>query len=127
MPSKKLGALLRSVPPATAGAADEPEIASPHVERPASQPASLPAQPQSTVVLPAEASLVGATGQGRGAVPEREVPLQVLIPVKVRRQLAFHCAEQGESLRSVMLQAIRSLGIEVSAADIAGKRGRKNY
>jgi hypothetical protein len=35
-------------------------------------------------------------------------------------------AEQGQSLRALVLRAIRSLGIEVTEADIRGKRGRRN-
>ncbi len=56
-------------------------------------------------------------------VPELEVPLQVLIPERVRRQLAMKAAEEGRSLRSLVLTltALRGLGIDVSEADIKGK------
>lgn len=57
---------------------------------------------------------------------EPEVPLQVLIPASIRKQLAFKTAEEGQSLRALVLRAIRSLGIEVSDAQIRGKRGRRN-
>ncbi len=100
MTSKKLGALLRSAPPATAVEPQEPagglEPAA-HTHR----------------------------GSGRVvAVVEAEVPLQVLIPAGVRKQLALKAAEEGQSLRALVLQAIRSLGITVTDADIRGKRGR---
>jgi hypothetical protein len=99
MTSKKLGALLRSVPPATA----EP--------------------PPTAEVVPEP-----ALDHARRAEPagEREVPLQVLIPERLRKQLAVKAAEEGQSLRALILRAIRSLGIEVSDADIRGKRGRRN-
>jgi predicted HicB family RNase H-like nuclease len=58
--------------------------------------------------------------------PEAEVPLQVLIPEHIRRQLAVKAAEEGRSLRSLVLTALRGLGIDVSEADIKGKRGRRN-
>jgi hypothetical protein len=108
MTSKKLGALLRSAPPATARA-EAPELA-----LPAAHPEALAEmeRPESAVTkLPA---------------PEAEVPLQVLIPEHIRRQLAVKAAEEGRSLRSLVLTALRGLGIDVSEADIKGKRGRRN-
>jgi hypothetical protein len=110
MTSKKLGALLRSVPPATATATED----GPPVPKPE------PQAEDRVVTTPPGVNV-------RGPVPtvESEVPLQVLIPVNVRKQLAIMAAVQGESLRSLILQAIRSLGITVSEAEIKGKRGQK--
>jgi hypothetical protein len=110
MTSKKLGALLRSVPPATATATKDGS--------PVPKPEQ---QAEDRVVTTPPGAYV------RGPVPtiESEVPLQVLIPVNVRKQLAIMAAERGESLRSLILQAIRSLGITVSEAEIKGKRGQK--
>ncbi len=108
MASKQLGSLLRSVPPATAKpeqAPPEPSVA-PALASIAEPP---PRAPKTTV-----------------ARIEPEVPLQVLIPANIRKQLALLAAEEGESLRSLMLRAIRSLGVTVTDADIKGKRGRKN-
>jgi hypothetical protein len=99
--SKKLGALLRSAPPTTARS----ELA------PTAEPA-----PE----LPPARTARAAT------VIEREVPLQVLIPEPIRKRLAVKAAEEGQSLRALILRAIRSLGIEVTEADIKGKRGRRN-
>ena len=101
MTSKKLGALLRSAPPATV----EAEQATPATPPPAEPAASVRPPPAVTI--------------------EPEVPLQVLIPANIRKQLALKAAGEGQSLRSLMLRAIRSLGIEVTDADIAGKRGRR--
>jgi hypothetical protein len=114
MTSKKLGALLRSVPPATAPA-DREEPA--EVPTPAAAPAAAVAAVSAPVTRwnPAPAATV-----------EPEVPLQVLIPANIRKQLAMMSAEQGESLRALMLRAIRGLGVTVSDAEIKGKRGRKN-
>jgi len=103
MTSKKLGSLLRSVPPATAVETRDA------VPVPIKTPA--PAEPRaSKSVRPAS---------------EPEVPLQVLIPANIRKELAVKAAEEGQSLRALMLTAIRSLGIKVTDADIKGKRGRR--
>ena len=56
---------------------------------------------------------------------EPEVPLQVLVPLHVRVQLDRMHAETRKPLRALALEALRGLGIEVSDADIAGKRARK--
>jgi hypothetical protein len=99
MRSKQLGALLNTVPPATA--------------RPL-------------------ASVIGATPSA--VVPARpeiqvrstkEVPLQILIPEHVREQLGIMAAKERASLRTLVLRAVRSLGIEVSEEEIRDKRGRR--
>ena len=105
--SKKLGALLRSVPPATARA----EVLG---GRACSPP---PPQP-SPRRRPS-----GHQGPKR---LEPEVPLQVLIPKRIRTQLGVKAAEEGRSLRELVLRAIRGLGIDVSDDDIRGKRGRRS-
>jgi len=102
MTSKKLGSLLRSVPPATVSAAMEPA----------------PAAPPQAVQAPKPA-------RAAAAPVEPEVPLQVLIPAGIRKQLALKAAEEGQSLRALVLQGLRSLGITVTEADIKGKRGRQ--
>jgi len=107
MTSKKLGALLRSAPPATARA-EAPELPQ-AVAVPA--PTSERSQPRPAAEPPAQ---------------EREVPLQVLIPEGIRRQLGVKAAQEGRSLRELVLTAVRSLGIEVTEAQIKGKRGQKS-
>ena len=107
MTSKKLGALLRSAPPATARAeASETPLS-------ATQPLRAPEPPMPRQVA-------------RATPSEPEVPLQVLIPEHIRKQLAVKAAEEGRSLRALMLSAIRGLGIEVTDEEIRGKRGRRN-
>ncbi len=107
MSSKKLGALLRAVPPATAREAAESVL----------------------VVSPDPPALPPTSGTQKATnvelTPEREVPLQVLIPANIRKQLALKAADEGESLRALVLRAIRSLGVTVTDAEIAGKRGQK--
>lgn len=99
MTSKKLGALLQSVPPATA--------------RADAVPTALRAQPSPRrVAAPA-------------AEAEPEVPLQVLIPAHIREELEIIVAKERVSLRSLILRGVRSLGIEVTEEEIKGKRGRR--
>jgi hypothetical protein len=107
MTSKKLGALLRSVPPAVAAEtlAEVPVAVAPELAPQPERRAALMPQPSAT---------------------EAEVPLQVLIPESVRKQLAFKAVEEGQSLRQLVLRAIRSLGIAVTDAQIKGKRGRRS-
>ncbi len=104
MTSKKLGSLLRSVPPATARTDAAPPISTPESE-PAPE-----APPPRQVTKP---------------LVESEVPLQVLVPRHIRRQLAVKAAQEGHSLRALVLTGIRSLGIEVTDEEIRDKRGRR--
>ena len=96
MRSKQLGALLNTVPPATARTGPPPAVAR--------TPASVPA--------PAPRS-------------SKEVPLQVLIPEPVREQLGILAAKERASLRALILRAVRSLGIEVTDDELRDKRGRR--
>src|SRR4051812_28088655 len=97
MTSKQLGSLLRKAPPATARDESTPE--------PEQRPAP-------TVVAPRE---------GKG----REVPLHVLVPAHVRKQADILGAQQGESLRTLVLRGLRTLGIEVSDEEIKGGHKRE--
>ena len=56
---------------------------------------------------------------------EPEVPLQVLIPKHIRTQLGVLAANEGKSLRAVVLTAIRGLGISITDEEIRDKRGRR--
>ena len=104
MTSKKLGALLQSVPPATARALPDPS--------PAATVAKAPPSPRRNVP-PASAK------------DEPEVPLQVLVPAHIREELGIMVAKERVSLRSLILRGLRGLGIEVTEEEIRGKRGRR--
>jgi hypothetical protein len=103
MTSKKLGALLQSVPPATARVVPD-ETAAPA------------AKPQSTSRRSAPVA---------GVKEEPEVPLQVLVPARIREELGIMVAKERVSLRALILRSVRSLGIEVTEEEIRGKRGRR--
>jgi len=115
MTSKRLGALLRSVPPATASIVAEPPA---QVTLPAIAAA---VAPEPSPPLPA-APRAGKPVSGL----EPEVPLQVLIPESIRKRFGVMAAEEGVSLRALTLRAIRGLGVPVTDAQIKGKRGHKN-
>lgn len=95
MTSKQLGSLLRKAPPATVGEQVPPPA-----------PAPMPA--------PAAA-----------AERAKEVPLHVLVPAHVRKQADILGAQRGETLRTIVLRGLRSIGIEVSDEEIRGGHKRE--
>jgi len=60
-----------------------------------------------------------------GRRAEKEVPVQVMVPEKVRRQLAIIGAERGESIRTVVLRALEGIGIKVPKEQLVDRRGRR--
>jgi hypothetical protein len=54
-----------------------------------------------------------------------QVPIQVMVPPSVRRQLAIMSAERGESLRTVVLRALGGIGIKIPASQLIDRRGRR--
>ena len=56
---------------------------------------------------------------------EREVPIQVMVPETVRRQVALMGADRGENIRTVVLRGLRAIGIEIPEAELADRRGRR--
>lgn len=55
----------------------------------------------------------------------KEVPLQVMVPDSVRRQLALLCANRGENVRTVVLRGLRAVGIQISDSELVDRRGRR--
>ncbi|MER8395742.1 hypothetical protein [Mesorhizobium sp. M0959] len=55
-----------------------------------------------------------------------EVPLQITIPPKVKRALDLKSVETGRTRRALVLEGLRSVGVDVTDDDIAGRRGAKN-
>lgn len=60
-----------------------------------------------------------------GRTTEKDVPIQVMVPEKVRRQLAMMSAERGESIRTVVLRALGEIGIKVPKEQLIDRRGRR--
>jgi hypothetical protein len=56
---------------------------------------------------------------------DREVPLQVMVPERIRRQVAMMSAERGENLRTIVLRGLSALGIDVPESEFVDRRGRR--
>jgi hypothetical protein len=55
----------------------------------------------------------------------KEVPLQIMVPESIRRQVAILCADRGENIRTMVLRGLRSVGIQVSDSELTDRRGRR--
>lgn len=112
-PSRELGKILRSVPATTAS--EDTGTASQPVERSPPDPQSISAQtPKEKVSLPPITSPAPTT--------DLEVPLQVTVPKRVRKDLLVMAADQDCSVRALILRAVRTLGIEVAEDELRDKR-----
>lgn len=61
----------------------------------------------------------------RPAPHDKEVPIQVMVPAAVRRQVGLLCAERGESLRTLVLRSLQAVGVEVPEGELTDRRGRR--
>lgn len=61
----------------------------------------------------------------RRPLEPKEVPIQVMVPETVRRQVAMMSAERGESIRTVVLRGLRAIGITVPESQMVDRRGRR--
>ena len=57
--------------------------------------------------------------------PEQDLLLQVRIPAHIRKALDHLAIDRSESLRTLVLRALRSLGIEVTDEELRDRRGRR--
>lgn len=55
-----------------------------------------------------------------------EVPLQVMVPRTIRRQVAVMSAERGENLRTLVLRGLIAIGVEVPKSELTDRRGRRH-
>jgi len=55
----------------------------------------------------------------------KQVPIQVMVPEDVRRQVAMMSAERGQSIRTVVLRALRGIGISIEESELIDHRGRQ--
>ena len=56
-----------------------------------------------------------------------EVPLQVKIPAPIHKQLQLMAVERGESLRTLVLRGVQSLGVDVPDGELQSRRGRRPH
>lgn len=74
--------------------------------------------------LSARTALQRRRPAGTQAAP-REVPIQVMVPEAVRRQVALMGAARGESIRSVVLRGLQAVGIRIPDSELGDRRGRR--
>ena len=55
---------------------------------------------------------------------DKDVPLQVEIPERVRRGVTIRAAADGDTMRTCVLKALRDYGIEVGDGDLIDRRDR---
>ena len=55
---------------------------------------------------------------------DKDVPLQVEIPERVRRGLKIRAAADGDTMRTCVLKALRDYGVEVEEDDLIDRRSR---
>jgi len=55
----------------------------------------------------------------------KEVPIQVMVPESIRRQVAVMGADRGENIRTVVLRGLQAIGIDVPESELADRRGRR--
>ena len=56
-----------------------------------------------------------------------EVPLQVTVPHRVKRALDVRAAQTGQTKRSIVLEGLRLVGLEVSDDEVLGRRGVRRH
>jgi hypothetical protein len=55
----------------------------------------------------------------------KEVPLQVMLPSPIRKQVGMLSAERGESLRITVLRGLKAIGVKVPETEFSDRRGRR--
>jgi hypothetical protein len=58
------------------------------------------------------------------STPDKEVAIQVMVPPHVRKQVALMSAENGESIRTVVLRGLKAIGVDVPDDQLVDRRGR---
>jgi hypothetical protein len=62
---------------------------------------------------------------GKTQPQRKQVPIQVMVPEDVRRQVAMMSARQGQSIRTIVLTALREIGIRIEDSELIDRRGRQ--
>ncbi len=110
-PSRQLGNILRTMPSATPVGETRPDpVLDPGRDALVAPNRSRTDQPAIQVERTSETEV------------EVEVPLQVTVPKRVRRELLMMAANQDCSVRALILRSVRSLGIEIDEVELRDKR-----
>jgi len=66
------------------------------------------------------------TAQRLQAAPdEREVPIQIVAPEALRRQVTRMGVDEGENIRTVVLRGLRAIGIDIAESELTDRPGRR--
>lgn len=53
-----------------------------------------------------------------------EVPLQVTVPQRIKQELDVKAAQTGRTKRTIVLEALRAAGFDMTDEEVTGRRGR---
>lgn len=56
----------------------------------------------------------------------KDVPLQVMVPADVRRQVVMMGAKNDQSIRITILRALAAIGVNIPESEMVDRRGRRN-
>lgn len=56
---------------------------------------------------------------------EKEIPIQVMVPSDIHKQVALIGVENGESIRTVVLRGLKAIGVDVPDDQLVDRRGRR--
>lgn len=61
------------------------------------------------------------------AMTSEDVPLQVEIPIRVRRSVRIRAAADGDTMRTCVLKALRAYGIDIDEDELTDRRRRNAH
>ena len=64
-------------------------------------------------------------GANQATSEHKEVPIQVMVPEDIRRQVALMGADRGENIRTIVLRGLRAIGIDIPDSELGDRRGRR--
>jgi hypothetical protein len=56
---------------------------------------------------------------------EKEVPIQVMVPSHIHKQVALMGVKNGESIRTVVLRGLKAIGVDIPDDQLIDRRGRR--
>lgn len=56
---------------------------------------------------------------------EKEVPIQVMVPSDIHKQVALMGVENGESIRTIVLRGLKAIGVNIPDSQMVDRRGRR--
>lgn len=60
--------------------------------------------------------------QSRAAVDSKDVPLQVMVPARIKREVSLRAAHEGATQRTIVLRALMAVGFVVGDDELYDKR-----